>query len=612
MPREGDEVVRQWAGAPARASMLGRYRVVAELAHGGMGVVYLALMRGPGAFSKLLVLKELKPELFDDRAIVAMFMEEARLAACLSHPNVVHTIEAGSDGNRHFIVMEYVDGQSLFRVVARARKLGKVVPFELHCAVLCSVLEGLAYAHSAADFDGRPLGIVHRDVSPHNVLIGYDGQVKLADFGIAKARGSLTDTEVGLLKGRVAYMAPEQAAGANVDARADLFSVGVMLWEAATGRRFWSGIGGDMKVLRALLMGDADAATAREMGDVDADLQAIIVKATAFDLLQRHASAPLLLENLRAALAKRKTVPFGPQETGRFVQGLFAQERARLQATIAAAVEGNFRTGYSADREAAESKVRALPRTSPPPPSARPPLPTLAPAPTPPLPIAQPIAQPAAAPAPQAREGRVLLAGSVIVLLGAVATLVGLLAVRHSAVDAAQALTVASVAPSTAPPVLATAQPLQDLAPAEAVRVVVRASPARARIVIDRNLVFENPCVAMLPKDGATHTVHVEADGYAPRDDTFETHSDAVLVVALEPRRAMAHAGAVTYHPAPPPPAPPPAAPPSPASSHASPPVEPPQPVPPPPAPSAAPPQANLAPTGIPQRRINTNNPYNR
>src|SRR5579864_4014205 len=160
--------MRQRASAPPRTGTLGRYRVVAELAQGGMGVVYLALMRGPGAFNKLLVLKELKPDLFDDPAVVTMFMEEARLAACLSHPNVVQTIEAGSEGDRPFIVMEYVEGQSLFHVVSRARKLGIRVAFELQSSVLCSVLAGLAYAHAATDYDRRSLGIVHRDVSPHN------------------------------------------------------------------------------------------------------------------------------------------------------------------------------------------------------------------------------------------------------------------------------------------------------------------------------------------------------------------------------------------------------------------------------------------------------------
>src|SRR5579864_614515 len=177
--------MRQRASAPPRTGTLGRYRVVAELAQGGMGVVYLALMRGPGAFNKLLVLKELKPDLFDDPAVVTMFMEEARLAACLSHPNIVQTVEAGTDGNRHYIVMEYLDGQSYHRVVSRARKVGRHIPFEFQATVLGSALEGLAYAHSARNYDGSPLGIVHRDVSPQNFFVGYDGQIKVLDFGIA-------------------------------------------------------------------------------------------------------------------------------------------------------------------------------------------------------------------------------------------------------------------------------------------------------------------------------------------------------------------------------------------------------------------------------------------
>jgi serine/threonine-protein kinase len=571
--------------------MLGRYRVVAELAQGGMGVVYLALMRGPGAFNKLLVLKELKPDLFEDPSVVAMFMEEARLAACLSHPNVVQTIEAGTDGNRHFIVMEHVEGQTLHRLASRAQKLGTPVPFELQSAVLCSVLEGLAYAHAATDYEGRSLGIVHRDVSPHNVLIGYDGQVKLADFGIAKATGSLTDTRVGLLKGRVAYMAPEQAAGGNVDARADLFSVGVMLWEAATGRRFWSGIGSDVQVLRALLMGDAEAAQAREMGEVEPDLRAIIVRATAFDPSQRQASASQLLQELRAAVARRKPPAFDAQQVGRFVQGLFVEERARLQAAIAAAVEFDAPVGEFASRESSGNKVPTPGQTSPG--SFFPQ--TLAPRTATDSRGSQPGAHGA-----HPFEGRWILAISVVVLLGSIATLVGLVSMRRSAATTPPAALVSAA--SAASRAAAPADSSQEQPGDETIHLVVRASPVRAKIIIDRSFVFENPCVATLPKDGAGHTVHIEADGYAPRDDTFEAHSDVTMVVALEPRRAVAHAVTVVSH--------------APASPGASPPAPPPPVLPqqmaPPPEPTPSSTQAAPAPAGVPQRRINTDNPYNR
>ncbi|MDP8998641.1 MAG: serine/threonine protein kinase, partial [Myxococcota bacterium] len=313
---------------------LGRYRLIAELARGGMGVVYLALMRGPGAFSKLLVLKELKAELLGDPAVLAMFVDEARLAACLNHPNVVHTLDAGTDGDRHYIAMEYLDGQSLHRVISRARKNGRPVPLAWQCAVLCSALEGLSYAHTAFDYDGKPLGIVHRDMTPHNVFVRYDGQVKVLDFGIAKAFGSSIDTRNGILKGKVAYMAPEQAAGAPVDARADIFAVGVVLWEAATGGRFWSGMDSDMQILQALSNGSLPAEHAKALAHVSPRLREVILKATAADPAQRYASAAKLLGELRTALPDIGGASLGPKDIGGLVVDLFAEDRVRLQAAI--------------------------------------------------------------------------------------------------------------------------------------------------------------------------------------------------------------------------------------------------------------------------------------
>jgi serine/threonine protein kinase len=320
---------------------LGRYRLIAELARGGMGVVYLALMRGPGAFSKLLVLKELKAELLGDPSVLAMFVDEARLAACLNHPNVVHTLEAGTDGDRHYIAMEYLDGQSLHCVISRSRKNGRPVPLAWQCAVLCSALEGLSYLHTAFDYDGKPLGIVHRDMTAHNVFVRYDGQVKVLDFGIAKALGSSVDTRNGTLKGKVAYMAPEQAAGAPVDARADIFAVGVVLWEAATGRRFWSGMDSDVQILQALSNGSLPTEHAMALAHVPPRLREVILKATAADPANRYASAAKLLRELRTTLAGLGGASLGPKDIGGLVVDLFAEDRARLQAAIDEALKAS-------------------------------------------------------------------------------------------------------------------------------------------------------------------------------------------------------------------------------------------------------------------------------
>ena len=587
--REGDEAAQapEVEVAPPRVHMLGRYRLVAELARGGMGVVYLALMRGPGAFSKLLVLKELKPNLLEDQAVVEMFMQEARLAACLSHPNVVQTVEAGSDGERHYIAMEYLDGQSLYRVLSRARRMGRPVPFEMHGAILCSALEGLAYAHAACDYEGNPLGIVHRDVSPHNIFIGYDGQIKVLDFGIAKAVSTSTDTRTGILKGKVAYMAPEQAAGALVDGRTDLFSVGVMLWEAATGSRFWSGMSNDMHILRALLRGDLDAAHAQATALLPEDVRAIVAKATSFDPAGRHASATLLLEELRSTLVRRGGLP-GPAEVGRFVAERFADDRARLRAAIEEAmshgrgqVSGKFSVSapVAVDADVPSLNMAIAERT---------------PSKMPVLWQATSAGSSVSATAPSELEAPrrgarpwVLGAALAATLAGLLAAVAGVVVARHPGAPSISSLAAASL--------VATARAStgrgDDRAPDGKVHVVIRALPAHARIFVDRRLVLENPSVETMTKDGATHVVHVEADGYLAQDNSFEASGDTTLVIALEARKMPARSMPVAHTPAA-------SSTPAPSSTANV-------------APLASPAPAQIPVGVVPQRRINANNPYN-
>src|ERR1700733_8772918 len=165
---------------------LGRYRLLAILGRGGMGDVYLAVAEGIEGFNKLLVVKELRRQEDDDELHLAMFMDEARLAARLNHPHIVQTLEVDSDGPRRFMVMEYLEGQQLHKLVLRERKSQRSLPTDLYLAIIVHVLDALAYVHELADLDGSPLGIVHRDVTPQNVIVTYEGHVKLIDFGIAK------------------------------------------------------------------------------------------------------------------------------------------------------------------------------------------------------------------------------------------------------------------------------------------------------------------------------------------------------------------------------------------------------------------------------------------
>ena len=217
------------------------YRRIAELGRGGMATVHLAAMQGSHRVTKLVVVKELRPELAVNDEFVVMFFDEARLAARLNHPNIVQSYEVGEEDGRQFIVMEYLEGQPLHRVWNKLQAAGKM-SLALNLQVVHDVLAGLDYAHELTEFNGTHLKIVHRDISPHNVFVTYTGDVKVVDFGIAKAADSSTQTRVGTLKGKLTYMPPEQAMGEPVDRRADLFAVGVLLWESAAGRRLWQGM----------------------------------------------------------------------------------------------------------------------------------------------------------------------------------------------------------------------------------------------------------------------------------------------------------------------------------------------------------------------------------
>jgi eukaryotic-like serine/threonine-protein kinase len=208
----------------------GRYQLITKLGHGGMARVLLMVARGRSGVSKLLVVKELLAEIKEDPEFLAMFLDEARLAARLNHPNVVQTYEVSEDGPTPVIVMEYLEGQSLAAVLNR---IGRAqMPLQLHLHILLQALTGLHYAHELRDFDGTPLGVVHRDVSPQNIFVTYEGQVKLVDFGIAKASSSSGRTRTGVFKGKVAYASPEQTASSTVDRRSDVFAVGVMRWRS--------------------------------------------------------------------------------------------------------------------------------------------------------------------------------------------------------------------------------------------------------------------------------------------------------------------------------------------------------------------------------------------
>src|ERR1700733_6479440 len=299
-----------------------------------MADVFLAMIAGPlgSGFSKLSVVKRLRQNLAEDPEFVAMLMDEARISARLSHPNVVQTHEIGVEGGSYFLAMEYLDGQPLHRIQKRSLTNGRRFPMEVELLVVSDVLAGLHHAHEHADYDGTALNIVHRDVTPQNVFVTYGGHVKVVDFGIAKAAGRSCETRQGIVKGKLRYMAPEQAMGIAIDRRADVFAVGLLLWEAVTGLRFW-GNGNEIEIARALIAGHFDPSPRKVSPDVPLELDRICRKAMAHAPQDRYPSAEAFRADLDAYLSRLDTVTMRRQ-LGAFTSEMFAKERVQLKEIV--------------------------------------------------------------------------------------------------------------------------------------------------------------------------------------------------------------------------------------------------------------------------------------
>ena len=319
----------QIEGTPTTA--FGKYQLFASLGRGGMADVFLSVARGQMGFNKLAVIKRLRQALAEEPAFRNMFLDEARLAARLSHPNIVHTYEVGEQNGVYFIAMEYLEGQSLNKVLKEALRRKEGIEHEVGARIIADALGGLAYAHGLGDYDGRPLGIIHRDVSPHNIFVTYDGHTKLVDFGIAKAALSSTETEVGVLKGKVAYMSPEQAMGGRIDQRADLFAMGIVLWELLARQRLMTGESAANTLHK--LMNEQIPRVSSVMPNVDPELEAICGKALEKDPQYRWQSAAEMRDALEAWL-RSNPVQARQEEVGRKMLHLFGSVREEVQRQV--------------------------------------------------------------------------------------------------------------------------------------------------------------------------------------------------------------------------------------------------------------------------------------
>src|SRR5438874_9355413 len=309
----------------AMTTPIGKYKLVRLIASGGMAEVYLARQAGAAGFEKLVCLKRILPHLARDKQFVEMFLNEARLAARLDHPNIVSIFDLGEANGNYFIAIEFIDWTSLRAVAKRAHERGERLPIAEVVKIVSMAAGGLHYAHDLAGPDGKPLGLVHRDISPDNILVHRNGMAKVVDFGIAQAANSSGMTSTGTLKGKVAYMPPEQLRGEQLDRRTDVFALGVVLYELLAGRRPWEG---DSEVaLIGQIMTQDPPPLAELRPDVPEELIAIVERALAKDRSGRFQSCHELQSDLEGLLISMGQA-ISPARVSDFVKAYGAESAA--------------------------------------------------------------------------------------------------------------------------------------------------------------------------------------------------------------------------------------------------------------------------------------------
>jgi len=466
-------------------SRLGRYRLGARLGLGGAASVYLARLDGPHEFERVLAVKIIHEHLSEESEFVSMFLDEANLAVRLQHPNVIHVYELGQEGETLFLAMEYLHGQPLSVLLRTLADRGMRLPFEVIAWMGAQAAEGLAHAHQLTDDAGEPVGLVHRDISPDNIFVTYDGHIKLIDFGIARARGRATTTELGTIKGKYCYMAPELALGRDFDHRVDLFALGATLYEAALGQPLFAGAD-DADTLGNILSGPvADPRTV--IPGFPAALAPILLRALETEPEDRTPDAATMAKHL-AAVPKEPAAVLREQ-LAELMKELFLQQRAAEAKAIAAL-----------------KQLRTMP----------PPAPAEAPA------------EESATGAPARSGGRVAVLAAVPLLIVA-AILGGWLVVRGN--------------PNLPPPAVSAAVP----APDTSVTIDVRSQPpVDATITIGGRLVETRPARLRVARSSEVVPIVVEAEGYDPARLEVVPERDQFLVIPLTRMAPSASAAAAT------------------------------------------------------------------
>jgi serine/threonine-protein kinase len=311
-----------------------RYRVLNRIAAGGMAEVYRAESAGLEGFKKTVAIKRVLPHLSEKKQFIGMFLDEARLSAHLNHSNCVQVFDIGVGDNTYFIVMEYVDGSDLKGVIENLKDTAQRMPVEEACLICVRICEGLAYAHELQDSSGKSMHIVHRDMSPPNVLLTRYGEVKIVDFGLAKANSQLEQSEPGIIKGKFGYLSPEAAQGKDVDARTDVFAVGIILWELLAGKRLFQG-NTDLETVRMV-----QKAVVPDIRGIRTDMHERVVRvlnrALAADPNQRYQTARELGHDLNQALFEL------PRAVSSFDIAKLVEPVQRRRAADKARKEGSF------------------------------------------------------------------------------------------------------------------------------------------------------------------------------------------------------------------------------------------------------------------------------
>jgi serine/threonine protein kinase len=300
----------------------GKYRLLNRIAQGGMAELYLAKLSGYEGFEKLVAIKKILPDLAEETNLIKAFIDEAKLAAFLQPPNIVQIYDFGSVNDTYYIAMEYLYGKDLKMVTKQYKEKGMLLSLENALYIATQVCAGLDYAHKLKDFQGKPLNIIHRDIGPHNVFITYDGQVKIIDFGIAKAATQVNKTQHGSIKGKITYMSPEQARGEKIDHRSDIYAMGILLYEMVTHERMFDGEY-SYNLFKKVL--ESEYRRAREINsELPDDLYRIIDRALEKDPDMRYQSAEEMLAALENCIRRLSIMP-SYRDLARFMNNLFSE-----------------------------------------------------------------------------------------------------------------------------------------------------------------------------------------------------------------------------------------------------------------------------------------------